>query len=128
MRTAVTEGVLSGLGGAYTSNDIAVTLKAGSVVAEVTVTPNGETAAELKTKASQATMKTSLETAVQTKVVLVPNLATALTTGTLADVSTTSAAPVDVTVTGTAATSTTGTGTTSGTDTTSAAVTINVAL
>jgi len=96
MRTAVTEGVVSGLGGAYTSNDIAVTLKAGSVVAEVTVTPNGETADELKSKATQATGE--LEAAVLAKVAAVPNFATVLTAGTVAD----------VTVTGTVATSTTG--------------------
>jgi len=95
MVTAVTEGVLQGLGGAYTSDDVAVELKAGSVVAEATVTPKGETASALQSKASEATMKASLETAVKAKVVAVPNLETALTSGTLADISTTS----EVTVT-----------------------------
>merc|ERR1719359_473871 len=82
-----------------------------SNAAEVTVTPKGETAAALQSKASQATMKSSLETAVQAKVVEVPNLATALTSGTLADVSTSSADPteVTVTVTGTTSSSTSGT-------------------
>jgi len=98
MKAAVTEGVLQGLGGAYTSDDIAVELNAGSVVAEVTVTPKGETASELQIKASQATMKASLETAVQAKIVAVPDLFAALTSGTLADISTSSDAPQEVTV------------------------------
>jgi len=64
----------------------------------VTVTPKGETASELQIKASQATMKASLETAVQAKIVAVPDLFAALTSGTLADISTSSDAPQEVMV------------------------------
>jgi len=117
MKAAVTQGVVESLGGHYTSDEIAVVLKAGSVVAEVTVTPKGETATALQAKASGTTMKAALETAVLAKVVAVPNLETALTSGTLADVvATDTTVPSGTDTTGTGTTGTTGD--TNGTDST----------
>jgi len=139
MKAAVTDGVLTvlrglnmaGVGGSYTSDDIVVVLKSGSVVAEVTVTPKGETAAKLQSNVAVPSVKTSLETNVQEKVVAVPDLATALVDGAaLTDVSTSSVAATQVTGTAATSTGTTGTSTTSTTGNepvSSGAVAINVA-
>jgi len=97
MVTAVAEAVLEGLGRDYTKDDIAVLLKAGSVVAEVTVTPKGETAAHLLAKNTEQ-VQISMKASVQKKVVavLTQSDGTALTAG-LAAVKTSSATPKVVT-------------------------------
>jgi hypothetical protein len=91
---AVKDAVLSGLTG-YTRDDIDVVLSAGSIKAEVSITPKaGSTADELQTtvSASQDTMKTS----VTTMITQVSGVEQALDTGmSLSDVSTTSVVVID---------------------------------
>jgi len=90
---AVKEGVLSGLPAAYTKEDVGVALRAGSIIADVTITAkSGVTGAQLANTLSGAQ---GVAANVQSKVIAVPNLGSVLETGKkLSDVKVSATAPV----------------------------------
>jgi hypothetical protein len=93
----VKEGVLSSLTG-YTKDDLMVALSAGSIIADVTITPKSGTTADAL-KSTVTASKGAMETSVTTQVTAVEGVDKALESGmTLSDVSassvvTTEAAP-----------------------------------
>jgi len=98
MKTAVQDGVLAGLGAGYTKDHVMVTLKAGSVIAVVTVTPvAGKTAAALE-ESLTATTQTTMKNAVLAKVKVVPSIDKALADGkTISDLAVTQSAVMVIT-------------------------------
>jgi hypothetical protein len=94
LKGKIVDGVLSNLPTGYTKNHIKVVLKAGSVVAETTITPlQGSTATEL-TETFTLTKQNAMTAAVVAQVKLVDSLGTALVTGkTMADLEAVATAP-----------------------------------
>jgi len=96
MAVTVQENTLASLPTGYKKDHVEVVLKAGSVIAEVSVTPlAGSTAAALTSKID-TTVQTAMEAAVVAGIKAVPKITSALADGkTLADLTISSTAPLE---------------------------------